>query len=396
MSKSLRILNVITDYPEFLAWLYGQNRGLERQSYREQARVRYDSLFGVADFYSTNLRKLGHEAWDVYANNEFLQRAWGREHGVRFEEPTGRCGRLLSAARDAGSILTRTPLRHVTRLLRPWIASLNQPSGWFYDILAAQIKHYRPDILVNHDMGISRRFLGELKPYLRLLVGQIASPLPPRQDFSGYDLVISSLPNLVDHFRRIGLSSAFSRLAFEPRVLGRLNLDRPKISVSFVGSLSEHHQSRVQMLEYLCARLGVEVWGRQVGRLRKNSSIPQCQRGSAWGIEMYQILCDSKITLNHHIEVADSYANNMRLFEATGVGALLITDWKKNLAEMFEPGREVVVYRSAAECAELIRYYLDHDDEREAIAQAGQKRTCREHTYEQRMQEFVEIVGAHL
>ena len=41
-----------------------------------------------------------------------------------------------------------------------------------------------------------------------------------------------------------------------------------------------------------------------------------------------------------------------RLFEATGVGTLLVTDWKKNLHEMFEPGKEVIVYHSPEECAE--------------------------------------------
>ena len=110
---------------------------------------------------------------------------------------------------------------------------------------------------------------------------------------------------------------------------------------------------------------------------------------------MYQILRDSKVTLNHHGNIPP-YANNCRLYEATGVGTLLITDWKVNLHEMFEPGKEVVAYRSPEECAELIQYYLEHDDEREAIARAGQQRTLREHTYYQRMQELVEIVRKYL
>jgi spore maturation protein CgeB len=110
---------------------------------------------------------------------------------------------------------------------------------------------------------------------------------------------------------------------------------------------------------------------------------------------MYQILGNSKITLNHHGDIAP-YANNMRLYEATGVGTMLITDWKVNLHEMFEPGKEVVAYRTPEECAELIQYYLTHDNEREAIARAGQQRTLREHTYYHRMQEFVEIVIKYL
>jgi len=111
---------------------------------------------------------------------------------------------------------------------------------------------------------------------------------------------------------------------------------------------------------------------------------------------MYEIFHKSLMTLNHHIDVAGEYAGNARLFEATGVGTLLVTDWKKNLHEMYEPGQEVVAYRSAEECAELVQYYLEHDEEREAIARAGQERTLRDHTYYQRMLEFSEIVQRYL
>ena len=111
---------------------------------------------------------------------------------------------------------------------------------------------------------------------------------------------------------------------------------------------------------------------------------------------MYKILNTSLMTLNHHIDVAGDYAGNGRLFEATGTGTLLVTDWKPNLHKMFEPGKEVVAYRSAEECAEMVRYYLEHDQEREAIARAGQQRTLRDHTYYQRMQEFETIVQKYL
>jgi spore maturation protein CgeB len=110
---------------------------------------------------------------------------------------------------------------------------------------------------------------------------------------------------------------------------------------------------------------------------------------------MFQLLRNSRITLNHHGDIGP-YANNMRLYEATGVGTLLITDWKANLQEMFEPGKEVVAYRTPDECAELIQYYLEHDEERKAIARAGQERTLREHTYYQRLQELVDIVRRYL
>ena len=61
----------------------------------------------------------------------------------------------------------------------------------------------------------------------------------------------------------------------------------------------------------------------------------------------------------------------------------------------------------AFKIAELARSYgldfydtifqvLEHDDERQEIAAAGQRRTLAEHTYEQRMRELVEILSRHL
>jgi spore maturation protein CgeB len=107
---------------------------------------------------------------------------------------------------------------------------------------------------------------------------------------------------------------------------------------------------------------------------------------------MYRALARSHVTLNRHINVAENYANNMRLYEATGVGTLLITDHKDNLGELFDVGKEVVAYSSPEEAADLMRYYLDHPEEASEIARAGQARTLREHTYQRRMEELVGIL----
>ena len=74
------------------------------------------------------------------------------------------------------------------------------------------------------------------------------------------------------------------------------------------------------------------------------------------------------------------------------MGACLITDWKINLPEMFEPDAEIVAYRTPEECAEKVRYLLDHESERQAIAAAGQRRTLQDHTYEKRSEQLDSIV----
>jgi spore maturation protein CgeB len=117
--------------------------------------------------------------------------------------------------------------------------------------------------------------------------------------------------------------------------------------------------------------------------------------GVVWGSEMYDVLFRSQITLNHHGDVAP-YANNCRLFEATGTGAMLVTDWKANLQDLFDVGHEVAAYRSAEDCARIIRHYLTQEEALRVMAKAGQARTLRDHTYRVRMRELVDIVNKRM
>ena len=394
----MKFLILNTDYPEFLRWHYAQHPGLERESYQEQIRVRMDSLFGVADFYSHNLRNLGHEAWDIHASNRFMQEAWAKEHRVRAGGLLPCSGRRAGFHRVVARLAVRSPLRYLKSSFRSEPLSAERQPDWFYEILRAQIDHYKPDVLLNQamDAGIGH-FLKEMKPSVRLLVGQhAATPLPDSAGLDGYDLVVSSFPPTVDRFRQQGIPAELNRLAFEPRVLARLKREKRCHGVTFIGGLYRIHSSRVGFLECVCAQLPeTSIWGPGVDRLSPASVIRRCYMGQAWGREMYEILHNSRIALNHHGDIPP-FANNLRLFEATGVGALLITDWKANLRDMFEPGKEVMTYRTPEDCAELIRYYLDHEDERATIARAGQERTLQAHTYPKRMQELVEIVRKHL
>jgi spore maturation protein CgeB len=371
-----RFLIVNTDYPGFLDTLYAQHPGLEHESYARQSAVRNDSLFGVSDFYPRNLNELGHPATEVCINNRPLQAAWAAEH------------HLALPAADAPRLVLR-------RKILPWI--VRDRSAWMEHVLAAQIEDFRPDVILTHSLcDLRPSFWSRRRSRYRLLVGQVASPLAADIDLTGFDLMLSSLPNFVERFRQAGLRAELFRLAFDPIVLQKLGEPGPPSDVSFVGSLSSHHGGRLKWLEQICRDVPVQVWGQGVDSLPEGSSIRRAYRGPAWGLDMFRILARSRISLNHHIEVSDAYANNMRLYETTGVGTLLLTDWKQNLAEMFEPGTEVAVYRTPEECVETIHYYLEHEAERDRVARAGHERTLREHTYRQRMAQLVDLVESLL
>ena len=78
-------------------------------------------------------------------------------------------------------------------------------------------------------------------------------------------------------------------------------------------------------------------------------------------------------------------AVNQRVFDVPATGAFLLTDYREQVENLFEPGREIVCYHSPEEATELARRYLARPDERRAIAGAARKRILQEHSYEHRI-----------
>jgi SAM-dependent methyltransferase len=344
-------LFVNTYYPAFVNNHYASHTGLSDSSYDEQLQSIQSEFFGDSDFYSRALQDAGWSSLDVIANCDPLQYAWSKENGF--------CGNGLGT-------------------------------------LVEQIKRMRPEVVYLQDLSLATsEFLASIKAYTRLVVGQIASPVPPNVDISKLDIIVSSFPHFVDKFRSAGIVSYYQPLSFEPRVLDVLEKKDSLYPVTFVGGISPAHGSGLDLLEYLTDVTPIEFWGYGAETLAADSRIRQRHHGEVWGHDMFNILHNSLITVNRHIDVAENNANNMRLFEATGCGALLITDYKDNLHELFEVGKEIVAYRSHEECAALIKYYLEHPDKARKIAAAGQHRTLTEHTYASRLKYTAEILQRH-
>jgi spore maturation protein CgeB len=130
-------------------------------------------------------------------------------------------------------------------------------------------------------------------------------------------------------------------------------------------------------------------WTRPPYEFRELPAKLSASRHSAvYGLEMFRVLAESRITLNAHIALSADSASNMRLFEATGVGACLLTDWKPDLHEIFEPEVEVVTYTSPEDCVAKARRLLSDEGLRSSIAAAGQRRTLRDHTFDVRARDF--------
>jgi hypothetical protein len=200
----------------------------------------------------------------------------------------------------------------------------------------------------------------------------------------------------VERFRSEGIASEWLPLAFSPAVLAEVPVLDRDIPASFVGSLGRQHPGRRELVEAVAAVTPIQIWTGDATGLPAESPLRRLVRGPAWGRGMYEVLSRSRITLNQHGAVAGPYAANLRLYEATGMGALLVTDAKSTLPDLFDVGAEVIVYNSPEECASLVSYYHGHPEEASRIASAGQARTLRDHTWHNRMGQLVSMVEARL
>jgi spore maturation protein CgeB len=190
--------------------------------------------------------------------------------------------------------------------------------------------------------------------------------------------------------------------------------------VSFIG---QTHSVRRKIVERITrAGIGIVCWGKgwERGRLTNEQmresfvqskiNLNFSESSNTWSLRrlaktIFHRRCDNSYRLNTpgqvFRETCSLYADRRlqvkaRNFEIPGYGGFLLTSYVQGLEQYFEIGKEVAVYRSEKELIEKIRYYLQHDDERETIRQAGHERTLREHTYEQRIRDIFQKINMPL
>jgi spore maturation protein CgeB len=159
--------------------------------------------------------------------------------------------------------------------------------------------------------------------------------------------------------------------------------------VSFVGTAYGERSAWVRALE----RRGIDV-------ITFGHGWP---RGPVAAHEIPAIIRQSVISLNFANSVltwkgpVPQKKNQIkaRTFEVPGAGGFLLTQWADGLDRYYTPGREVAVFREMDELADAIRYYLAHPAERDALARAGFRRTCEEHTYDRRLPEVLDFAVRH-
>ena len=403
---SLRLFRIPAYYEHYLAQFYKRRPDLIHGSYSMQHAALMADAFNQSNFYTQALNEQGYEVEEVVAYAEPLQKRWAAENGTTYHD-----------------------------------------ESWVTDILFAQIGRFRPDVLWIEpwEKLLGAEFVQRcrvISPALRLVIGQCGEAHPGVAYYRAHDLVMSCAPEVVELYRQQGAHAEVLPHGFEPRLLPLIAQPNPtgaipRADLGFVGQFifgDQFHTARANNMLALAQQIEPAIYGEiqlpgfltkkrkgfrhdlrnryyglvtqlarwkleplarrlprypaatQLAQKRADARIFEALRPwvhpPVYGLEMFRVVASFKIHLNAHGPAV--YASNRRMYETTGVGTCLLTDWKPNIADLFEPDREVVTYQSPAEAIEKVRYLLDHEGERRAIAAAGQQRILRDHTVAQR------------
>ncbi len=80
-----------------------------------------------------------------------------------------------------------------------------------------------------------------------------------------------------------------------------------------------------------------------------------------------------------------------RNFEISAWGGFQLTQFALGIEDYFVPGKEIAVFSNVGELSKLVKYYLENDNEREAMQKAGNLRAA-EHTYKLRFSAVFEEI----
>lgn len=399
---SYKFIRVTDYYNEFLKSFYSSNVVSGNSDYKTQYNQISNESTEIVSSYGKYFRLAGIDAMDIISNATPLLKLWAKENNLS--------------------------------------ADLSND-----EIVMAQIKHFKPDVVwIDTTRFLNKKWLKELKnevKTIKLLVGHICAPYNNvmEEGFRELDIVFTCAPCTVDNLKQKGVKNVeLVYHAFDHSILNNSQLENnkfPKTDLLFTGSLITGfglHNERIAYLENIINygidmtiygnlepynrilmkkilsgmvktldKIGLDFIFDEVKFFNKKHAEVDIKQYSkkllkkvypaVFGIDMYKVLLKSNICFNIHGDIAGKCAGNLRLFEATGIGTCLLTDWKQNMSDLFDLEKEVVTYRSIDECIEKIKWLNNNPEEMKSIAKAGQEKTLKHHTIEKRV-EFINKV----
>ena len=170
----------------------------------------------------------------------------------------------------------------------------------------------------------------------------------------------------IKKYRELGATAMHMLVTSNPEVFRRLEVEK-RYDVSFVGSKIADRESLVNKLR--ANGIQVQTFGRD------------WSSGYVSLDEMVNIYNVTKINLCF----AKSYGVGTRpqmknkIFDICMCGGFLLCEYIPGIEEFYEIDKEIVCFKDVEEATAKIQYYLNHDVERQGIAQSGWERAQRDH-----------------
>ncbi|MBT9148325.1 MAG: Spore protein YkvP [Syntrophomonadaceae bacterium] len=207
----------------------------------------------------------------------------------------------------------------------------------------------------------------------------------------------------VQEYRHSGYNNAvYFPYACNPAIYKKLELPQ-KYDVSFIGGAHPYRKWFIKKLK----KAGINVYAAGSGwparhltqdemvRVINQSKINlNLSNSKSWDLRYLLSLISSPKGLYIWLRSPKNVEQmKARPFEINGCGGFQLSYYVDGLEHCYEIGQEIVVYLDVDDLIRKVKYYLAHDDEREAIANRGYQRTLAEHTYSQRFQSVFARMG---
>lgn len=106
--------------------------------------------------------------------------------------------------------------------------------------------------------------------------------------------------------------------------------------------------------------------------------------------EAPKVYRQSRINLNITLRSIKS-GIPLRAFDIMGSGSFLLSNFQADFLDIFIPGEDFVYYESRDDLLRKIIYYLEHEEERQAIACNGYQKVAAAHTFRHRVREMFDF-----
>ena len=192
------------------------------------------------------------------------------------------------------------------------------------------------------------------------------------------DYSITTDPVSYKKYKALGAGCILSQWAANHRSYKKIDCKK-QYEVSFIGRNISSRSRFIQKLEN--SGVHVDTFGDGFGGIINFE-------------KMISIINSSKINLNFSGSYVTTEIKQIkgRIFEIPMCGSFCLTEYVTGLENFFEIDKEIVCFNTIDEAAHKIKYYLEHDNERETIARASWMRAKSHHTWNKRMDEIFQII----